>query len=43
MGEVGEGCGKFCEYYKPRNGKNVRRCRHSANCEADENPITIKL
>lgn len=32
LGQVGEvvdsGCGKFCELYKPRNGKNGR-CIHS--------------
>lgn len=27
-GEVGEGCGKECKAYKPRNGKNGR-CVHS--------------
>lgn len=30
-GEVGEGCGKFCKDYKPRNGKNGR-CVHSGYC-----------
>ena len=25
------GCGKDCEKYSPRNGKNGR-CKHSANC-----------
>jgi hypothetical protein len=30
-GEVSDGrCGKFCDGYKPRNGKNWR-CRHSKN------------
>ena len=28
VGEVGEGCGKECEAYSPRNGKNGR-CRYS--------------
>jgi hypothetical protein len=28
IGEVGQGCGKFCSQYKPRNGKNGR-CRYS--------------
>ena len=44
VGEVGEGCGKQCSEYKPRNGKNGR-CRHSANCyEADYNkPKILKL
>lgn len=27
IGEVGEGCGKSCKDYKPRNEKNGR-CRH---------------
>jgi hypothetical protein len=31
IGEVGEGCGKFCNDYKPRNGKNGR-CRFSSHC-----------
>jgi hypothetical protein len=30
-GEVGEGCGRFCYHYKPRNGKNGR-CRYSGHC-----------
>ncbi len=43
VGEVGEGCGKECKHYQPRNGKNGR-CRFSNNCyEPDyKNPITIK-
>ena len=37
IGGVGEGCGKLCDEYKPRNGKNGR-CRHSKNCyEPDYN------
>ena len=31
VGEVGDGCGKICKEYKPRNGKNGR-CIHSNNC-----------
>jgi hypothetical protein len=31
VGIVGEGCGKFCDKYAPRNGKNGR-CRYSSNC-----------
>lgn len=32
VGIKGEGtCGKFCEKYSPRNGKNGR-CKYSANC-----------
>jgi len=44
VGEVGEGCGKICKEYKPRNGKNGR-CRHSANCyEADyTKPKVLKI
>jgi len=30
VGETGEICGKQCDYYEPRNGKNGR-CRHSKN------------
>jgi len=30
VGEVGEGCGKECEEYKPRNGKSGR-CLHSGS------------
>lgn len=28
VGEVGQGCGKECTFYVPRNGKNGR-CKHS--------------
>jgi hypothetical protein len=31
VGSVGEGCGKECEKYSPRNGKSGR-CRFSNNC-----------
>ena len=31
VGEVGDGCGKDCNKYEPRNGKNGR-CRYSNNC-----------
>ena len=46
-GEVGESntgeCGKSCDHYKPRNGKNGR-CRHHSNCyEPADEAITIKL
>ena len=42
-GMSGEGCGKFCDFYKPRNGKNGR-CRHHSNCytPADKSVI-LKL
>ena len=37
VGKVGDGCGKDCGKYSPRNGKNGR-CRYSCNCyEADYN------
>jgi len=44
VGDVGEGCGKCCEKYAPRNGKNGR-CRHSMNCYEPEldKPKTLKL
>jgi hypothetical protein len=31
VGEKGEGCGRLCKQYKPRNGKNGR-CRYSSYC-----------
>ncbi len=31
VGSVNEGCGKFCEKYKPNNGKNGR-CKHYGYC-----------
>ena len=35
-------CGKWCNDYAPRNGKNGR-CKHSSNTyEASEIPVTIK-
>lgn len=41
-GLVGEGCGKVCKEYLPRNGKNGR-CKYSNNCyEPDyENMIIL--
>jgi hypothetical protein len=42
VGMVGEGCGKQCDAYKPRNGKNGR-CVHSGYCyETTENKIILK-
>lgn len=37
-------CGKFCDLYKPRNGKNGR-CKYSYNCyePIEDKPIVIKL
>ena len=31
IGETKESCGRFCDMYKPRNGKNGR-CRFSGHC-----------
>ena len=43
VGEIGQGCGRFCKDYKPRNGKNGR-CRFSAHCyEKINKTITLKL
>jgi len=43
VGESGESCGKFCEFYKPRNGKNGR-CKHHSNCyEPSDEPIKLNL
>jgi hypothetical protein len=34
-------CGRFCDKYGPRNGKNGR-CKYSKNCyEPDENKLII--
>ena len=43
-GEKGDSeCGKWCEYYEPRNKKSGR-CRHSAHpYEASNESIIIKL
>lgn len=30
IGESGESCGKVCDHYSPRNGKNGR-CKHHGN------------
>jgi len=40
--EVRQGdCGRFCDKYSPRNGKNGR-CRFSQNCyEPDENRLIV--
>ena len=42
VGETGEGCGKFCEFYKPRNGKNGRCKHHSNTYEPADNSIILK-
>jgi len=42
VGEVGEGCGKMCKEYKPRNDKNGR-CIHSGNVYECCEKVKIKL
>lgn len=44
VGEKGEGCGRQCAAYAPRNGKNGR-CRYHSNCyDADtKTPVLLKL
>ena len=43
VGETGESCGKLCDKYSPRNGKNGR-CRFHKNCYTPSDKlITIKL
>lgn len=40
-GESGEGsCGKSCDFYKPRNGKNGR-CKHHTNCYTVADELVI--
>ncbi len=43
LGEKGESCGRQCDSYAPRNGKNGR-CRHSANTYdiVHDKPIILK-
>ena len=41
-GEVGESCGKQCEKYSPRNGKNGR-CRHSVHVYSFGESKIIKI
>lgn len=41
VGLKGEGCGRQCDEYEPRNGKNGR-CRFSAHCyEADRSEVRV--
>lgn len=40
IGESGEGCGKMCEKYKPRNGKNGR-CKFHKNTYSQTDKIKI--
>lgn len=43
VGEVGVGCGKQCNSYKARNGKNGR-CIHSGHCyEQTDKRIILHL
>jgi len=43
VGLVGERCGKECESYKPRNGKNGR-CVHSGYCYTQtDKSITLSI
>jgi len=44
VGLKGEGCGRECDLYSPRNGKNGR-CKHSKNCytHSDEKFILTKI
>jgi hypothetical protein len=42
VGESGQHCGKECEYYKPRNGKNGR-CIHSGYCYYPDKEVLIKI
>jgi len=43
VGEVGEGCGRDCKEYSPRNGKSGR-CKHSANLyEPTSKEVIVKI
>lgn len=42
VGEKGEGCGRQCVAYAPRNGKNGR-CRHSAHCYDADTKTAVLL
>ena len=42
IGEVGQGCGKTCVSYKPRN-KISGRCNHSGSVYGLGNKVSIKL
>jgi len=42
IGESGESCGKLCEHYSPRNGKNGI-CKHSFLPVEPGKKITLKL
>lgn len=42
VGESGDGCGRECIYYEPRNGKNGR-CRLSGPVYEQGKKITLKF
>jgi len=42
MGEVGEGCGKICIEYSPRNGKSGR-CKHSGHLYSPGKSKILKI
>ncbi len=42
IGEVGQGCGKECKLYIPRNKKNGR-CVHSSNVYNPTKKVLIKI
>lgn len=41
IGQVGEGCGKECKAYKPRNGKNGRCCFSATPYEESDKKIQV--
>lgn len=41
-GEVGEGCGKECSAYDPRNGKSGI-CKHYRNCYTPDKEVLISI
>jgi hypothetical protein len=40
VGLKGESCGRQCDSYEPRNGKNGR-CRHSAHCYEPTTEVVV--
>ena len=42
IGEVGEGCGKFCDKYKPNNGKNGRCAHYGWTYEITDKQLILK-
>lgn len=42
VGITKESCGKSCEGYTPRNGKNGRCKYHKNTCEPSDEPIIIR-